>query len=115
MTNYGGMGGISGGRPLDEDDAFEAAVERQLGEAIRADQSVGVALWSALANQGWGNAAGDTASYSFRAAGDLIAAVAGEGDYLDYYCAGPYAVVSDQIAEALAREGWYPTDKEEEA
>jgi hypothetical protein len=109
--HYGGMGGFSGGRPLSEGDAFEMACERQLGDAIRADKELGEHLWSALANMDWRHDDGHTASYSFRAAGDLVAAIYGQGsDYMTFYCSGPYAVVSDRIAAALAEEGWHPSE-----
>lgn len=106
MTDFGGLGGISGGRPRDETDLFETAVDRALGEQMRADDSLCREMWSALANVDWTHENGDTAGYSFRAAGDLIAAIIGRGDYMDWYCSGPYATVSERIDRALQSEGW---------
>jgi hypothetical protein len=106
MADFGGLGGISGGRGLNADDLFKQAVERALGEQMRADDSLCREVWSALANVDWRHANGDTAGYSFRAAGDLIAAIIGRGDYTDWHCSGPYAVVSDRVDEALSNEGW---------
>ncbi|MDE2621545.1 MAG: hypothetical protein KGL54_15415 [Sphingomonadales bacterium] len=111
MAHYGGWGGITGGRPLNEGDPFEMAVARSLGPAMREDDALASEMWSALANLDWARDDGDTAGYSFRAAGDLVAAVRGKGeDYMDWYCSGPYAVVSERVAAALAQEGWRPVE-----
>jgi hypothetical protein len=127
MTTFGGMGGVSGGRPRDSTDLFEAAIERAFGEQLRREHregldarktdpgglwdrhGLGARLWGSLANIDWQHANGDTASYSFRAAGDLIAAVLGEGDYLDWYCSGSDGVIDDEVAEGMAHEGWTAT------
>lgn len=106
MADYGGLGGLKGGRELNNADAFEVAVNRALGDRIRASEDMAEAMWSALANVDWEHESGDTAVYSFRAAGDLIAAICGKGDYMDWYCSGPYATVSDEIGKAMAAEGW---------
>jgi len=106
MPDFGGLGGIRGGRPLNAEDLFEAAVNRALGEQMRHDDSLCREMWSALANVDWTHENSDTAGYSFRAAGDLIAAIIGRGDYMDWYCSGPYAVVSERIERAMMAEGW---------
>lgn len=125
--NFGGMGGARGGRPRDPDDLFEAALDRALGERLRREHKfnlgrpawyegtgIGHRLWGSLANVDWQHTNGDTASYSFRAAGDLIAAIVGEGDYMDWYCSYQSGVADEEIAEAMAREGWTASVMEEE-
>ncbi len=106
MAQYGGLGGVVGGREVDLDNPFEDAVNRALGSLIAVDDGVAADMWSALANIEWVHENGDTASYSFRAAGDLIAAIRCEGDYMNWYCSGPSAHVTKQIAKAMADEGW---------
>lgn len=128
MTDFGGLGGVSGGRGRDPADLFEAAVERAFGERLRYERArgldarkadaaegvgwdrhgLGARLWGSLANIDWVHENGDTAGYSFRAAGDMIAAVVGDGDYMDWYCSADAGVVDGEVAEALAREGWRP-------
>lgn len=109
---------MQGGRPRNPDDPFEAAVERALGERLRKEhvgvprlgwyegRAIGNRLWGSLANVDWTHENGDTASYSLRAAGDLIAAIVGEGDYMTYYCSAEHGVIDEEIADAMAREGW---------
>ena len=106
MAEFGGLGGSSELLPLDEQDLFALAVDRALGDRIRADDEVAKAMWSALANVDWKHANGDTAGYSFRAAGDLIASIRRSGNYMDWYCSGPYSTVSEVIADAMGTEGW---------
>lgn len=108
MTNYGGLGGLDPRRSMNADDAFEMAVDRALGDRIRQDDETACAMWCALANVDWTHQNGDTASYSFRAAGDLVAAVRGRGDYMNWYGCGEESVVREDIVVALAAEGWTP-------
>lgn len=104
---YGGLGGMSEGRGLNHEDLFEMTVEKALGDRIRGEDDFAVAMWSALSNVEWFHVNGDEAGYSFRAAGDLVAAVRGEGNYMDWYCSGPAGCVHVDIEYALGEYGWY--------
>lgn len=117
MTNFGGLGGSLTTIPLADwkDDLFVMAVERALGAKIRENKGFGADMWSAVANQDWTHTNGDTAGYSFRCAGDFIASIRGEGDYMDWYCSGPCETVSEEIGEAMAKEGWTPDDSDSDA
>lgn len=85
---------------------FEEALEKVLGEKIRQSDETATALWSALANVSWSHSVHGEVAYSFREGGALIAEIIGEGNYMDWYCSGPYPQVSSEIAEALSKEGW---------
>lgn len=106
MTEFGGMGGVLETRPVNTDDRFELAVERALGARMKESRDLCCDVWSALANVEWKHTNGDTAAYSFRAAGDLVAAIIGEGCYMDWYCASIDGLITEEIATAMAAEGW---------
>lgn len=90
---------------------FEQALRDGLGDNIK-DDEIATQLWSALANVEWYHPeSGESASYSFRAAGGLVADLRDMGEnYLDWYCCGPYATVSDYIARVLRKQGWIYDD-----
>lgn len=106
MVDYGGMGGIWDGRKLNEEDQFEMAIYKELGERMKTDDGLCRRVWGSLANVDWTNANGDTAGYSFRAAGDLVAAVRGSGMYMDWYCSTNYPSIDNEVRDALAKHGW---------
>lgn len=88
-------------------DAFEDAVRRAFGDKFKTDETFCCEFWSALANVEWYHPkSGLSASYSFRAAGGLIAELRGEGDYMDWYCCGPYSHVTEFIRRSMKKDGW---------
>lgn len=89
---------------------FDDDVRAAIGGRLRASDEDAIAFWSALANQGWVHytAPAQEVSYSFRAAGGLIAEIRGEGDYMDWYCSGPTETVAPWIRDALGAKGWTP-------
>lgn len=86
--------------------AFEAVLDRAIGDRVRADGACGIDLWCALANLVWRGPDGAAISYSFRRAGEVVAWVREEGDYLTWYCSGQPGTVSDWIADSLIPLGW---------
>ncbi|MGN6268464.1 MAG: hypothetical protein ACTHM0_01055 [Sphingomonas sp.] len=85
---------------------FEAAVDRAVGDRVRSDGAYGADLWSALVDVEWHGPDGEAVSYSSRTAGDLVAWVREEGDYIQWFCGDEPGVVVSWISDALATEGW---------
>lgn len=112
VKQFGGFGGSWETVSFDAyaDDEFAQALNRACGDRIRASRDDARAAWGALSNVDWSRKVNGNedaiASYSFRAAGDLIASIRGSGHYMDWYCTHPYGDVSGWIEEAMAREGW---------
>lgn len=85
---------------------FEIALKTIAGDKIQDDEFC-KNLWSAMANVSWYHPASkEEYSCTFRRAGGLIAGLRGSGDYMDWYCSGPYAEVSDYIARSMKKLGW---------
>ncbi|MCB2050420.1 MAG: hypothetical protein KDE63_03225 [Novosphingobium sp.] len=63
-------------------------------------------LWSAITGVEWVSPGGGVVTYPLRKAGEVIAWIREEGDYLDWYCCGPQAQVAPWIEETLKAEGW---------
>lgn len=106
FLRYDDWKGVESTRQRKSYKTFQMTLERRLGERIRADGACGVEMWSALANVDWHAPNGDIVGYSFRDAGDLVAWLREEGDYMDWYCCGDVGVVVPWIGGALAAEGW---------
>jgi hypothetical protein len=81
--------------------AFEAAAERALGARLRSGEAACRAMWPALADVGWRHASGSMVGYTFRDAGQPIAAVRGKGSYILGLRRPPAAALVDQ--ERLAQ------------
>lgn len=94
--------------------AFEESLLKIFGKEKFKDDDFCKRLWSSLANVDWFRPKLDEeASYSFRGAGVMIARLREEGNYIDWYCCGPDAVIDDEIRRALRKDGWlYSVDPE---
>ena len=88
---------------------FENDLKVVFGNKMKSDTEFCKDVWSSMANIVWKHkASGEEYSASFRYAGGLIAEIREEGDYMDWYCCGPYETVSDEIKKGLAKRGWKP-------
>jgi hypothetical protein len=106
MAEYGGLGGVAGGRGIDPEDRFEIDLNCALGDKMRINDALCARVWGSLANCGWRHDDGSTASYSYRAAGDMIAAIIGRGDYCDWYCSSSAGKVDPEVEAAMLPFGW---------
>ena len=111
--SFGGLGGSPAPINFEEyiEDDFAQSLNKVMGDLIREDLEYAYEMWGALANVDWErkneDGSVDIASYSFRAAGDLIASIRSDGtSYMDYYCSSTDGIVPQYIAQALEEEGW---------
>ncbi len=106
------LGGLQSTRALlDEDEGvygrFERDLKEALGERMAKDKGFCSTVWGALANVVWVHAEEkELVTYSFRAAGDLIAAILERGNYMEWYCSAPDGMVSEDIAAAMKARDW---------
>lgn len=85
-------------RDLDASDRIRALVQSDL---------FGVLLYGALCNTTWRHVAtGTDWSCSWRASGDVVATLRGEGDYLDWYCSDGEGLVDEQVLAEIRVLGW---------
>lgn len=104
--------------------------------ALLADDEFCVELWSAFANVTWykkylrdktddeqvidvliEDYKSRADGRSFRGAGSLIANLRNrfhgkDEGYMDWYCCGSYAVVSERVREAFLKLGWVPEEND---
>jgi hypothetical protein len=77
-----------------------------IGDQVRADGACGIDLWSALTNISWHSPDGETVTYSFRQAGDIVAWIREDEPAEVWYCSGSPGVVETWIADAMFDQGW---------
>jgi len=98
------------------DQKFEDDFRELFTSRLKEDEDFGSELWSAMANVEWiheDDPEETRIHRGFRSAGSMIASMLGKGDYIDWYCSGPYETVSEYIAEKMAAKGWrYEVDGE---
>jgi hypothetical protein len=95
---------------IDYQQKFDNDFHELFTERLKENEDFGCELWSSMANVTWYHLLDlkeTDCGHSFRGAGALIADMLGKGDYIDWYCSGPYETVSDYIALRMASKGWY--------
>ena len=100
---------ISTGTGVDYEKKFDDDFRELFTQRLKENKDFGSELWSSMANVIWTHTADPAETncgHGFRGAGALIAEMLGEGDYVDWYCSGPYITVSKYIAEKMASKGW---------
>jgi len=93
-------------------DAMRPSLERDLGTSARVRALAGgdlfaTLLYGALCNTVWRHKATGTAWHcSWRSAGDIVADLRGQGDYLDWYCFSGEGFVDEQVLAEIDALGW---------
>jgi hypothetical protein len=89
-----------------------AALEHDLGASdriralVRSDLFAAL-LFGAVCNTQWKHtASGVEWSCSWRSADGIVAALRGEGDYLDWYCSSGEGLVDEQVLAEIPALGW---------
>jgi hypothetical protein len=94
-------------------DHFEDIISKYLGERMKTDAALCSRIWSSLANVNWYFIKSSqliVCGYSFRAAGGMIADIRQQGDYMDWYCSGPYQTVDEEFRKIMKKEGFIADD-----
>ena len=95
-----------------EEEPALSDLDRDLGQSARICGLVrsdlfATLLYGALCNSTWRhNSTGVEWSCSWRSAGAVVAHLRGEGDYLDWYCAGGEGLADDQVLAEIELLGW---------
>ena len=88
-------------------DHLKDTIKTEFGSDLRSSKEFCIEMWSALTNIQWYYKDNkEDQGFSFRQAGGAIAEIRGAGSYMDWYCSGPSGVVSENIAERMAKHGW---------
>ena len=113
---------------------FDICQDGEIVAKVRASKTYAQNLYAALCNSQWYERdvwqmlLGRRWSCSWRSAGGIVADIEGQGgDYMDWYCSGMVVghptdspdpdfdvgyvaegVITEEIAQDLARLGWYP-------
>lgn len=96
----------------DQAEPTTPTLERDLGASLRVRELVrsdlfATLLYAALCNTQWKHAAsGAQWSCSWRYAGGIVAALRGQGDYMDWYCSMGEGLVDEQVFTEIQSLGW---------
>lgn len=123
---------------MNDDNSLEMCLYRAawISDKVKKDRFYAQNLYAAMCNQEWQRKdvwdilCNNTWRCSWRHAGAIVSRIAGQGDYMDYYCSGIQdfsrdeadpnfgagmfvheGVVTDQIREDLAKLGWVPAQE----
>lgn len=95
-------------------DIFKSVIKKYFGERMKTDDDLCTRIWCSLANIDWYYIRNlpecYMITYSFRAAGQLIADIREEGNYMDWYCSGPDGTLDHEFHTIMRKEGFIPDD-----